>query len=136
MHWFLFKARFGEVGGNTLGYYGCSFSTCGNALIAHGYHGSFQLWIKDDQVWIWKFISCNLSKVIHLRRLFFIYHIFKFSIEHKNIMQKKIIYCYIFPIYLIINYFCVLGEMVCICNFEWSLWWSWGWYFVSWFTLV
>ena len=47
---YIFKARFGEVGGNTLGYYGCSFSACGNALIAHGYHGSFQLWIKDEQV--------------------------------------------------------------------------------------
>uniref|UniRef100_A0A7M5VGT1 Elongator complex protein 2 n=1 Tax=Clytia hemisphaerica TaxID=252671 RepID=A0A7M5VGT1_9CNID len=43
------KARFGEVGGNTLGYYGCAFSGCGNSLIAHGYQGSFQLWNRDEQ---------------------------------------------------------------------------------------
>lgn len=45
------KARFGEVGGNTLGYYGCDFSPFGNVLIAHGYQGSFQLWKKVEDKW-------------------------------------------------------------------------------------
>jgi len=39
-------ARMGEVGGNTLGYYGCSFGPSGRNIIAHGYHSAFQMWSK------------------------------------------------------------------------------------------
>lgn len=38
------KARVGEVGGNTLGFYGCQFSPDGLSMLAHGYQGSFHLW--------------------------------------------------------------------------------------------
>lgn len=40
------EARMGEVGGNTLGFYGAHFSTTGNAIIAHTYLGGFHLWHK------------------------------------------------------------------------------------------
>lgn len=36
--------RVGEVGGNTLGFYGSKFSPDGQSIIGHGYLGSFHLW--------------------------------------------------------------------------------------------
>lgn len=39
----------GEVGGNTLGYYGCSFGPCGKHLIGHGYHGALNMWKKNTE---------------------------------------------------------------------------------------
>lgn len=41
--------RLGEVGGNTLGFYGGKFSPDGNCILAQGHNGSFHLWRK---VWI------------------------------------------------------------------------------------
>lgn len=38
------QARVGEMGGNTLGFYGCAFSPLGDAILAHGYNGAFHLW--------------------------------------------------------------------------------------------
>lgn len=38
------KLRVGEVGGNTLGLYGCQFSPDGNTILAHGYQGAFTVW--------------------------------------------------------------------------------------------
>ncbi|CAF2099888.1 unnamed protein product [Rotaria magnacalcarata] len=38
------KARVGEVGGNTLGFYGCTFSPCGSYILGHGYEGALHLW--------------------------------------------------------------------------------------------
>ncbi|XP_022096823.1 elongator complex protein 2-like isoform X2 [Acanthaster planci] len=38
--------RVGEVGGNTLGLFGCQFGPDGNAILAHGYQGAFHLWKK------------------------------------------------------------------------------------------
>ncbi|CAF1578042.1 unnamed protein product, partial [Didymodactylos carnosus] len=38
------KARVGEVGGNTLGFYGCTFSPCGTYILGHGYEGALHLW--------------------------------------------------------------------------------------------
>lgn len=38
------RLRVGEVGGNTLGFYGCKFSPNGNIILAHGFHGSFHSW--------------------------------------------------------------------------------------------
>lgn len=37
----------GDVGGNTLGYYGCAFAPDGKSIIAHGYQGAFRMWKKD-----------------------------------------------------------------------------------------
>ncbi|CAF4793663.1 unnamed protein product [Rotaria sp. Silwood1] len=38
------KARVGEIGGNTLGFYGCTFSSCGSYILGHGYEGALHLW--------------------------------------------------------------------------------------------
>ncbi|VVC32544.1 Hypothetical protein CINCED_3A022921 [Cinara cedri] len=44
--------RLGEVGGNTLGFYGGKFSPDGNCILAQGYNGSFHLWKKhSDGIW-------------------------------------------------------------------------------------
>jgi elongator complex protein 2 len=37
-------ARVGELGGNTLGFYGCAFSPDGNCILSHGYNGAIHLW--------------------------------------------------------------------------------------------
>lgn len=37
--------RVGEVGGNTLGFYGGLFSPSGESILAHGYHGALHQWI-------------------------------------------------------------------------------------------
>lgn len=34
----------GEIGGNTLGFYGCTFSPCGSYILGHGYEGALHLW--------------------------------------------------------------------------------------------
>ena len=39
--------RVGEVGGNTLGFYGGLFSPDGECIVAHGYQGAFHVWRKD-----------------------------------------------------------------------------------------
>jgi elongator complex protein 2 len=38
------EVRVGEIGGNTLGFYGGLFSRDGKHIIAHGSNGSFHLW--------------------------------------------------------------------------------------------
>ncbi|KAK3930472.1 putative elongator complex protein 2 [Frankliniella fusca] len=48
------KARVGEVGGNTLGFYGCQFAPDGHSILAHGYQGSFHLWHLDLDTEIWQ----------------------------------------------------------------------------------
>lgn len=40
--------RVGELGGNTLGFYGCGFSPSGNSILAHGYNGAFHLWTANE----------------------------------------------------------------------------------------
>nr|XP_054767769.1 elongator complex protein 2-like [Lytechinus pictus] len=40
------EVRVGEVGGNTLGLYGCQFSPDGESILSHGYQGAFHLWTK------------------------------------------------------------------------------------------
>ncbi|KAG8335116.1 Elongator subunit elp2 [Homalodisca vitripennis] len=42
------EARMGEVGGNTLGFFGASFGPSGSAILAHSYLGGFHLWYKDE----------------------------------------------------------------------------------------
>lgn len=39
--------RVGEVGGNTLGFYGCQMSADGSMILAHAFHGALHLWCKD-----------------------------------------------------------------------------------------
>lgn len=48
------KVRVGEVGGNTLGFYGGKFSPDGKSILGHGYHGSFHIWhIESDASNLW-----------------------------------------------------------------------------------
>ncbi|XP_043921432.1 elongator complex protein 2 [Protopterus annectens] len=41
------QVRVGEVGGNTLGFYGCQFSPDGLMILAHAFHGALHLWGRD-----------------------------------------------------------------------------------------
>ena len=41
---FSLQGRVGEIGGNTLGFYGCTFSPCGSFILGHGYEGALHLW--------------------------------------------------------------------------------------------
>ncbi|XP_035827698.1 elongator complex protein 2 [Aplysia californica] len=38
------QVRVGDVGGNTLGFFGGLFSPCGQSILAHGYQGAFNQW--------------------------------------------------------------------------------------------
>eukprot|EP00064_Thunnus_orientalis_P007824 superscaffoldBa00000890_g7846 len=42
------QVRVGEVGGNTLGFYGCQMSPDGSMIIAHAFHGALHLWCQDQ----------------------------------------------------------------------------------------
>ena len=44
-----FEVRVGEVGGNTLGYFGGVFSPEGDFLLGHTYQGAFHLWKKASE---------------------------------------------------------------------------------------
>lgn len=49
------KVRVGEVGGNSLGFYGGKFSPDCKSIMGHGYQGSFHLWHQQDadsDLWI------------------------------------------------------------------------------------
>ena len=45
--------RVGEVGGNSLGFYGCKFGPAGKTILAHGYQGTFHIWryLEDSKNW-------------------------------------------------------------------------------------
>lgn len=48
------KLRVGDVGGNTLGFYGAKFHPNGKSIVGHGFQGSLHLWREsrdDDRVW-------------------------------------------------------------------------------------
>ncbi|XP_076247466.1 elongator complex protein 2 [Calliopsis andreniformis] len=63
------KVRVGEVGGNSLGFYGCKFSGNGLNILAHGYQGSFHIWEYSESVknWIPKSIpSGHFAEVVDL----------------------------------------------------------------------
>lgn len=47
------KVRVGEVGGNSLGFYGGKFSPDCSSILGHGYHGSFHLWHCDENTEQW-----------------------------------------------------------------------------------
>lgn len=42
------KARFGDIGGNTLGFLGAVFSPDGKSILGHGFHGSFHMWTRPE----------------------------------------------------------------------------------------
>lgn len=45
------KVRVGEVGGNSLGFYGGKFSPNGNSIIGHAFSGSLHIWHNTDSEW-------------------------------------------------------------------------------------
>lgn len=47
------KIRVGEVGGNTLGFYGGIFGPDGKRILAHSYHGAFHIWTYCDKLGMW-----------------------------------------------------------------------------------
>ena len=47
---YLNKAKAGDIGGNTLGFYGATFEPTGKYIIAHGYQGALHLWKRDPEV--------------------------------------------------------------------------------------
>ena len=51
------RVRVGEIGGNTLGFYGCLFGDDGRSILAHGYQGALHLWHENDKVNIKLFVN-------------------------------------------------------------------------------
>lgn len=47
------KVRVGEVGGNTLGFYGGKFAPNAKSIIGHGYQGSLHIWHDSENANIW-----------------------------------------------------------------------------------
>jgi elongator complex protein 2 len=41
------QSRVGDIGGNTLGFYGATFEPNGKYIIAHGYQGALHLWKRE-----------------------------------------------------------------------------------------
>ncbi|XP_077362438.1 elongator complex protein 2 isoform X2 [Festucalex cinctus] len=48
------QVRVGEVGGNTLGFYGCQMSPDASMILAHSFHGALHLWSKDASSGEWR----------------------------------------------------------------------------------
>lgn len=42
-------ARAGDIGGNTLGFYGATFDSTSKYIIAHGYQGALHLWRRNQE---------------------------------------------------------------------------------------
>lgn len=43
------KIRVGDVGGNSLGFYGGRFSPDGRSIMGHAFYGSFHIWRQNQQ---------------------------------------------------------------------------------------
>lgn len=43
------EARAGDIGGNTLGFYGATFDLSGQFIVAHGYQGAMHLWKRNAE---------------------------------------------------------------------------------------
>lgn len=43
------NARLGEVGGNSLGFFGAKFNKSGDLIMGHGFQGSFHIWSKEAE---------------------------------------------------------------------------------------
>ncbi|XP_019751508.1 elongator complex protein 2 [Hippocampus comes] len=48
------QVRVGEVGGNTLGFYGCQMSPNACVILAHAFHGALHMWRKDAGSGEWR----------------------------------------------------------------------------------
>lgn len=48
------NVRVGEVGGNTLGFYGGMFGPDGTSILAHSYHGAFHIWNCNNENMLWE----------------------------------------------------------------------------------
>ncbi|GFG28391.1 hypothetical protein Cfor_06228 [Coptotermes formosanus] len=48
------SVRVGEIGGNTLGFYGSKFGPDGQSIMGHGYQGSFHLWTYSEELRAWE----------------------------------------------------------------------------------
>lgn len=48
------EVRVGDVGGNSLGFFGGLFSPCGQSILAHGYQGAFNQWTVDKKSECWE----------------------------------------------------------------------------------
>lgn len=49
------KIRVGDVGGNSLGFYGAKFNPKGKSIVGHGFQGSLHLWKEsedNDRLWV------------------------------------------------------------------------------------
>lgn len=54
------KVRLGEVGGNSLGFFGGKFSSNGKSILGHSYQGGFHIWKQseeNDRIWSPKVIA-------------------------------------------------------------------------------
>ncbi|XP_067123610.1 elongator complex protein 2 [Centruroides vittatus] len=63
------KIRVGEVGGNTLGFYGGVFSPNGLSILAQGYQGALHLWSFHKESGVWKpgfTISGHFKEVVDI----------------------------------------------------------------------
>lgn len=47
------EVRVGDMGGHTLGFYGCAFHPAGTAILTNGYSGSLHLWREDSASGRW-----------------------------------------------------------------------------------
>uniref|UniRef100_A0A0B7ACE9 Elongator complex protein 2 n=2 Tax=Arion vulgaris TaxID=1028688 RepID=A0A0B7ACE9_9EUPU len=48
------EVRVGDVGGNTLGFFGGLFSPCGQSILGHGYQGAFNQWTYNKVSSVWE----------------------------------------------------------------------------------
>ncbi|XP_061521283.1 elongator complex protein 2 isoform X2 [Phycodurus eques] len=48
------QVRVGEVGGNTLGFFGCQMSPDASMILAHAFHGALHLWSEDADSGVWR----------------------------------------------------------------------------------
>lgn len=46
----IIKAKAGDIGGNTLGFYGATFEPNGLYIVAHGYQGALNIWKRNPKV--------------------------------------------------------------------------------------
>ncbi len=65
------QVRVGEVGGNTLGFYGCQISPDGSMIVAHAFHGALHLWCKDQDKEVKVMASVTISVTKYKLFLFF-----------------------------------------------------------------
>ncbi|CAG5118142.1 unnamed protein product [Candidula unifasciata] len=48
------EVRVGDVGGNSLGFFGGLFGPCGRSILGHGYQGAFNQWTCNKEFCVWE----------------------------------------------------------------------------------